>query len=79
MIFSSYGKSFLSENVSLVPEAVIVVSMFEAEDVSEAFGLVVIVVFGRKCSRARRDLVLNWGFMIYTSWSFTPNQAGLAE
>ncbi len=55
------------------------VSMFEAEDVSEAFGLVVIVVFGRKCSRARRDLVLNWGFMIYTSWSFTPNQTGLAE
>ncbi len=65
--------SFLWEefNVSLVPGAVIAVSVFEAEDVSE--------LFGRTCSRAGRDLALNWGFTIYTSWSFTPNQTGLAE
>lgn len=63
--FSSYGKSFLSENVSLVPEAVIVVSVFEAEDVSEAFGLVVIVVFGRNVRE--RAVTLCWTGVLWST------------
>lgn len=40
MIFPSYGKCFRAEDYSLASDAVIVVSVFEEEVISQGFGLV---------------------------------------